>query len=128
MRRSPGWGAVEERKLDSARPAMVSARGALPVVLAQRRGGESGSFSPHRWIPGPPKGGAAGDSVPNCQLGYKWLARLADSWFNSQKSRKNPSTLPYLAICETWLIVKTLHVSASGTCYVDYFLVFLAHM
>ncbi len=39
MRRSPGWGAVEERKLDSARPAMVSVRGALPVVLAQRRGG-----------------------------------------------------------------------------------------
>ncbi len=69
-------GAVEERKLDSARPVMVSARGALPVVLAQRRGGRERFIRGYRVRR---RGGAAGDSVLYCRLGYKWLARLADS-------------------------------------------------
>ncbi len=79
-RRSPGVGAVQERKLDSARPAMVSARGALPVVLEQRRGGRERFIFISSMDTGVRRReGAAGDSALYCQLGFERLARLADS-------------------------------------------------
>ncbi len=73
-------GAVEERKLDSAAPGHgVGVRRATGSACTTARRARAVHFHLIGGYRVRRRGGAAGDPVLYCQLGYKWLARLADS-------------------------------------------------